>query len=158
MEFNMMSHKIRRRRNNSAFTLIELLLVLVILAVLASIVVVNFGSVNRKKDEAKVKTDISNLDTALEMYKADMGDYPPSLDGLVVAPGNGGAWHGPYVKRGMPQGSLGDILISTLIQGSILPMVLICPPAATGTAEIWKASITGPPRRRHIEDGLAAGI
>jgi general secretion pathway protein G len=102
VELNMMS-QIRGRRNNSAFTLIELLLVLVILAVLASIVVVNFGSVNRKKDEAKVKTDISNLDTALEMYKGDMGDYPPSLDALVQAPGNATSWHGPYVKRGVPQ-------------------------------------------------------
>ncbi|HWE04596.1 MAG TPA: type II secretion system major pseudopilin GspG [Tepidisphaeraceae bacterium] len=106
-----MVSQVRRRRNNSAFTLIELLLVLVILAVLASIVVVNFGSVNRKKDEAKVKTDISNLDTALEMYKADMGDYPPSLDGLIAPPGNANTWHGPYVKRGMPQDPWGHAYI-----------------------------------------------
>ena len=95
----------RKRRTRSAFTLIELLLVLVILAVLASIVVLNFGSVNAKKNDAKAKTDISNLETALEMYKADNGDYPSGQDGLnalVAAPGNAAKWNGPYVKRGLP--------------------------------------------------------
>ncbi len=96
----------RRRKTRAAFTLIELLLVLVILAVLASIVVLNFGSVNAKKNDAKAKTDITNLETALEMYKSDVGDFPSTQDGglqaLVQAPGGAAHWNGPYVKRGLP--------------------------------------------------------
>lgn len=98
------------QRGRSAFTLIELLLVLVILVVLAGIVVLNFGSVTSKKNDAKAKTDIANLETALEMYKSDMGDYPSGQDGLQAlitqpgnaANGNGTKWNGPYVKRGLP--------------------------------------------------------
>ena len=66
----MFSNKRRTRR--SAFTLIELLLVLVILAVLATIVVMNFGSIFGQSDDTKVKTDISNLDVALETYHAQL--------------------------------------------------------------------------------------
>jgi general secretion pathway protein G len=76
--------------------------VLVILAVLASIVVVNFSSVTKKNNEAKAKTDISNLTTALGVYQADAGDYPPSLDALVSNPGNVAKWNGPYIQRGIP--------------------------------------------------------
>lgn len=93
------------RKRNAGFTLIELLLVMVILVVLASIVALNFGSVNAKKNETKAKTDISNLETALEMYKTDVGDYPSGQDGLsalVSSPGNATHWNGPYVKRGLP--------------------------------------------------------
>ena len=103
----------RRSTRNAGFTLIELLLVLVILAVLASIVVVNFGSVTAKKNEAKAKTDISNIETALELYKGDAGDYPANLDALVQNPGNVASWHGPYIKRGMPLDPWGHQYIYT---------------------------------------------
>jgi general secretion pathway protein G len=93
--------RVRNRSRNSAFTLIELLLVLVILAVLASIVVVNFSGVTKSSNEGKAKTDISNLETALEMYHNNVNDYPATLDGLV---NNNGAqnWAGPYIKKGLP--------------------------------------------------------
>ena len=96
-------YSVRRRSSSkrSAFTLIELLLVLVILAVLASIVVLNFNSIFGQADEAKVKTDISTLGTAIEMYRAQIKDFPPTLDALVTNPGNPD-WHGPYVNKGLP--------------------------------------------------------
>lgn len=96
-----MSHVRRRRPVRSAFTLIELLLVLVILAVLAGIVVVNFNSIFGQADDVKVKADLTSLDQALDIYRADMKDYPASLDGLVVNPGSPD-WKGPYVKKGLP--------------------------------------------------------
>jgi general secretion pathway protein G len=92
----------RRRARRSAFTLIELLLVLVILAVLATIVVLNFGSIFGQSDDTKVKADISNLDVALETYRAQVRDYPPTLDGLMQNSTGSADWRGPYIKKGVP--------------------------------------------------------
>ena len=92
---------IRRRRNRSAFTLIELLLVLVILAVLAGIVVVNFTSVFGQTKKSKAMADIHELETALELYRTNCGDYPATLDALVTNSGANG-WAGPYINHGLP--------------------------------------------------------
>jgi general secretion pathway protein G len=111
-----MSTTNRRRTRRSAFTLIELLLVLVILAVLATIVVVNFNSIFGQSDSAKVKTDISNLETAIDMYRTNCGDYPQNLDALVHNPGATN-WQGPYIKKGVPNDPWGH------------PYVYACPGA-----------------------------
>jgi general secretion pathway protein G len=95
----------KRRRG---FTLIELLLVLVILAALSAIVVPKFS--NRSKD-AKVtaaKTDIANLEVALDSFEIDTGRYPTTTEGiraLVIEPSNTNEndWKGPYLKRGVPK-------------------------------------------------------
>jgi general secretion pathway protein G len=97
-----MSSVRRRRAKRSAFTLIELLLVLVILAVLASIVVLNFNGIFGKADKTKALADISQLETAIETYRVDVKDFPPTLDALVNNPGNTD-WRGPYVKKGVPK-------------------------------------------------------
>jgi len=104
------------RKRKTGFTLIELLLVMVILVVLASIVALNFGSVNARKNESKAKTDISNLETALEMYRTDVGDFPSGQDGLqalMTPPGNAQHWNGPYIKRGLPVDPWGHSYIYT---------------------------------------------
>ena len=98
----------RNRKNpsaRSAFTLIELLLVLVILAVLAAVVVPKFTSRGKQAREAAAKTDIANLETAIDAFQVDTGRFPSSDEGLkalVEMPGNVKNWHGPYIKRGVP--------------------------------------------------------
>lgn len=90
------------------FTLIELLLVLVILAALSAIVVPKFS--NRSKDAkmTAAKTDIANLEVALDSFEIDTGRYPTTTEGiraLVVEPSNTNEndWKGPYLKRGVPK-------------------------------------------------------
>lgn len=95
-----------KRRNG--FTLIELLLVLVILAALSAIIVPKFS--NRSKD-AKItaaKTDIANLEVALDSFEIDTGRYPTTTEGiraLIIEPSNTNEneWKGPYLKRGVPK-------------------------------------------------------
>lgn len=90
---------------NGAFTLIELLLVLVILAVLAAVVVPKFTSRSQQARMTAAKTDISNLETALDAFQVDTGRFPTSDEGLgvlVQAPPNAQDWRGPYIKRGIP--------------------------------------------------------
>ena len=93
--------KIRTRRYN-AFTLIELLLVLVILAVLAAVVVPKFTNRSEQAKVTAAKTDISNMETALDVFETDCGRYPngdEGLQALVANTGNTQGWKGPYLKR-----------------------------------------------------------
>jgi len=70
-----------RRRNG--FTLIELLVVIAIIAILAAII---FPVYAQAKKSAYKSSDLSNMNslrTALQLYKADTGAYPPALLGYV---------------------------------------------------------------------------
>src|SRR5688500_15875924 len=94
-----------RQVARGAFTLIELLLVLVILAVLAAVVVPKFTSRSQQARMTAAKTDISNLETALDAFQIDTGRFPSDDEGLgalVQAPANAKDWRGPYIKRGVP--------------------------------------------------------
>ena len=55
------------------FTLIELLIAVSIIAILISIGVVSYGSVNKRSRDAKRKGDIEQLRSGLEMYRRIMG-------------------------------------------------------------------------------------
>jgi general secretion pathway protein G len=97
-------------RPRSAFTLIELLLVLVILAVLAAVVVPKFTKRSEQARESAAKADISNLETALDVFETDNGRYPTTEEGLAAlldAPANAKNWKGPYVKK-IPQDPWGN--------------------------------------------------
>lgn len=98
----MSKENIRRRSSAAGFTLIELLLVLVILAVLAAVVVPKFAGRGEQARNAAARTDIANLDNAIDQFEVDAGRYPTSEEGLnalLNQPGNVKTWNGPYVKR-----------------------------------------------------------
>jgi len=59
------------------FTLVELIIVIAIVTVLSGIAVINFLKVTEKAKRAEAKTFIAGLQTAISMYKLDMGHYPP---------------------------------------------------------------------------------
>jgi general secretion pathway protein G len=88
----------RNRRHASGFTLIELLLVMVILVVLAAVVVPKFAARGEQARLTAAKTDLTNLETAIDAYEIDNGGYPADLSALVTAPSGAAAWRGPYVK------------------------------------------------------------
>jgi general secretion pathway protein G len=92
----------RRRTDEAGYTLMELLVVLAILGLLAAIAT---PMVLHYLDSAKVstaKTEVSNLEAGLDLYKYDVGRYPTTGEGLqalVVAPEGADNWNGPYVKK-----------------------------------------------------------
>lgn len=91
-----------RGREARAFTLVELLLVLVILAVLAMVVVPKFTGRSEQARETAAKTDIANLETALDAFEVDCGRFPSTEEGLRVLlepPAGVQNWRGPYIKR-----------------------------------------------------------
>jgi prepilin-type N-terminal cleavage/methylation domain-containing protein len=74
-------HKlVQRSREESGFTLIELMIVIVILGVLAGIVIFAVGGITDNGNVAACKSDVKTVDVAVEAYKAKNGNYPPNLD------------------------------------------------------------------------------
>jgi prepilin-type N-terminal cleavage/methylation domain-containing protein len=59
------------------FTLIELLIVIAIIAILAAMIIPVTGAVNRTKIKSKAHTELEHIATAIELYKAKLGHYPP---------------------------------------------------------------------------------
>ena len=96
------------------FTLIELLLVLVILTLLAAVVVPKF---TRRSEQAQItaaRTDIASLEVALDVFEVDTGRFPATEEGLgalLEQPTGVTAWHGPYIKRGVPKDPWGNLYI-----------------------------------------------
>lgn len=92
-----------KKRTQSGFTLLELLVVLGIIGMLAGIV---GPQVMKHMAESKVKAakvQIEDLAATLDMYKLDVGSYPTSeqgLQALVESPEGAGRWNGPYLRKG----------------------------------------------------------
>ncbi|MBI5373921.1 MAG: type II secretion system major pseudopilin GspG [Candidatus Schekmanbacteria bacterium] len=95
------------RAGKAGFTLIEIMVVVVIIGILATLI---GTAVIGRIDEAnivKAKSDISTLQSALQLYKMDNGDYPTTeqgLEALVSEPKGGKAapnWKtGGYIEGG----------------------------------------------------------
>lgn len=71
-------------RNNTGFTLIEVMVVVVILGILAAIVVPKIMSRPEQARLVKVKQDIFAIQNALDLYKLDSGMYPSTDQGLLA--------------------------------------------------------------------------
>ena len=83
----MLRQRLRAARaNDNGFTLIELLIVVVILGVLSGIVVFAVANFNDNGTAAACKTDIKNVETAVEAYYAQKNHtYPADTAALVTA-------------------------------------------------------------------------
>lgn len=66
-----------------AFTLVELMVVISIIGVLSAIVYANFGTSRTGARDAERKSDLRNLQSAIEQYRLKKGTYPQA--GCVAA-------------------------------------------------------------------------
>ena len=66
------------------FTLIELLVVIAILGVLTIIGFANFRNSQIRSRDTKRKSDLGQIQRALEMYNNDYSSYPLSTNGLIT--------------------------------------------------------------------------
>jgi len=61
-----------------AFTLIELLVVIAVISILAAMLFPVGNAVNRAKIRQRVRSEMTQVQTAIESYKSKLGFYPPS--------------------------------------------------------------------------------
>lgn len=80
------------------FTLIELLVVIGIIALLVGLLLPTLSRVRSNARTARTLADLQAIATALEVYKSDLGDYPPSTGASGISGGEVLAWAlvGPY--------------------------------------------------------------
>jgi general secretion pathway protein G len=101
------------RKQQSGFTLIEIMVVVVIIGILAALVGPKlFGQVDKARVQA-AKAEISTIENAMKFYRLDNFAYPSSeqgIDALVTKPNdpNVNNWNpGGYLER-MPSDPWGN--------------------------------------------------
>lgn len=80
------------KKRQSGFTIVELLIVIVIIGILATLVIVTFSGIQQKARDTARKTDINALDSHIEAFYANSGNYP------TLAAINDAAWRGINMK------------------------------------------------------------
>jgi prepilin-type N-terminal cleavage/methylation domain-containing protein len=85
--FRITDHASRNTHQPSrAFTLIELLVVIAIIAVLAALTFPAVGGVKLMIMRARAKSELTQLETAIERFKQKLGYYPPDNPGNWAVP------------------------------------------------------------------------
>ncbi|OGC68695.1 hypothetical protein A2415_01945 [candidate division WWE3 bacterium RIFOXYC1_FULL_39_7] len=82
--------KTNKQQNiSNGFTLIELLLVVILIGVLSGIVlsVINVSGIRARARDTQRSGDLKRIQTALELYFADMRGYPHNSSGWSRTPG-----------------------------------------------------------------------
>ncbi len=76
--------RVRQRRGERGWTLIELVIVMAIITVLASLATVGARNAVYLAREATLKEDLFRMRDAIDQYYADKGKYPADLQALVT--------------------------------------------------------------------------
>lgn len=71
------------KTNRRGFTFLEIMLVVVIIGILAAVVGPNLVGRTGTAKVNSTKSQISNIETALQMYEIEAGSFPSSSDGLA---------------------------------------------------------------------------
>ena len=109
MTVPQLRHSLRRRRQASGFTLIEILLVIVIILLLAGALVVFVLPQQKGAERNTTRLMLQQVANALDTYRLNLGHYPNEqeggLDALLKKPTFenerlGEKWQGPYLKPG----------------------------------------------------------
>lgn len=76
------------KTHRRAFTLVELMVTVSIIAILIAIGIASYSSINKRSRDTKRKSDLEQLRSALEMYRAQNGNYPSAGGGSFVSTTN----------------------------------------------------------------------
>jgi general secretion pathway protein G len=100
------SQRLKGRRNQRGFTLVEIMVVVVIIGILGALVVPKLLGRTGESRVTAARVDISTLMSALKLYKLDNQRYPSTEQGLQAliqkptsGPSANGWKEGGYVER-----------------------------------------------------------
>ena len=103
-----MMHNQHTRKREAGFTLIEILVVMAIIGMLAVMVAPNIFNQQAGARRDAALSQIATLEAALDTYRLDVGEYPDTLEGLMVNDDDRAAWNGPYLRRDVPADPWGN--------------------------------------------------
>jgi type II secretion system protein G len=90
---------VTKMKKQAGFTLMELIVVMAILGLLATVGLASFRSSQLKSRDAKRKSDLEQVQRALEMYHNDYGGYPQSNNsGQIMISSAPISWRGGEMK------------------------------------------------------------
>lgn len=84
--------KLKVAYSQKGFTLIELLIVIAIIGILATIATVSLGSSQRRARDAQRKSDLKQVQNALEVYYNSNNAYPGIAGTAISGAPWGGSW------------------------------------------------------------------
>jgi general secretion pathway protein G len=93
----------QKLKPQQGFSLMELLIVMVILGMLAAVVGPTLWGKLAGAQRDTAKTQISNIEVALDSYRLDMFKYPSTLEDLVTNTSSSSTWQGSYLRKGLPK-------------------------------------------------------
>lgn len=109
------------RRNDSGFTLIELIMAVLIIGILASLLLPNYRRSMLKAQAADVTTKIEAINIAVKDYEADHGEPPNGPGPAGTAP----AWLSGYAEDRIFQSSNGVTMQLVITSGASAPTLLV---------------------------------
>lgn len=68
--------------NQKGFATLEVILMVTVIGILAAVAVPRFTDVTTKANTAKIQADLSTLDSAIQIYYMDKGEYPSAVSNL----------------------------------------------------------------------------
>ena len=90
------------QKRSGGFTLLEIMVVVIIIGVLAATIIPQFMGTTHDAKVSAAKSDVAQLESAMERFNLHMDRYPTMDEGLKVlveAPaGEDKKWRGPYIK------------------------------------------------------------
>ncbi len=105
----------------AGFTIVELLIVIVVIGILAAIAIVAYSGIQTRGRDARRSSDISQIKSALELYKVDNGLYPPACgsDDLGCSVNNLAASLVPKYLPSVPQDPQYAVLSHLYVRGPV---------------------------------------
>ena len=103
-----MTHK------KAGFTLVEIMIVLVIIGIIGTFGLRKYTAHMRTAKITQTKVELRSTDSAITMYKNQLGQYPAALQDLIDRPSDpalAAKWHGSFLdKDEIPKDAWGEEL------------------------------------------------